>query len=108
VKPSGRAVPPAAERSYDQRMKAMSVVSAFFGVLLVLAGLGCVIWGGWISYRQWLALDALRSADVQTATLPLALGAVGLLLGGFLVGLAVGRPRRVVQPVVVPPAGPTA
>ncbi|HSK32856.1 MAG TPA: hypothetical protein VK903_05185 [Propionicimonas sp.] len=89
-------------------MKAMSMVSAFFGVLLVLAGLGGVIWGGWISYRQWLALDALRSADVQTATLPLAIGAVGLLLGGFLVGLAVGRPRKVIAPVPVPPAEPTA
>ena len=84
------------------------MVSAFFGILLVLAGLGCVIWGGWISYRQWLALDALRSADVQTATLPLVLGAVGLLLGGFLVGLAVGRPRRVIQAVPVPSSGPTA
>ena len=80
------------------------MVSAFFGVLLVLAGLGGVIWGGWISYRQWLALDALRSADVQTATLPLAIGALGLLLGGFLVGLAVGRPRKVIVPVAVPPA----
>jgi hypothetical protein len=88
-------------------MKAMSVVSAFFGVLLVLAGLGSVIWGGWISYRQWLALQALRSADVQTATLPLAIGALGLLIGGFLVGLAVGRPRKVVAPIPVPPE-PTA
>ncbi len=79
------------------------MVSAFFGVLLVLAGLGCVIWGGWISYRQWLALDALRSADVQTATLPLAIGAAGLLLGGFLLGLAVGRPRKQVAPAPVPP-----
>ena len=85
----------------------MSMVSAFFGVLLVLAGLGGVIWGGWISYRQWLALDALRSADVQTATLPLLIGAAGLLLGGVLVGLAAGRPRRVVQPLPVP-TEPTA
>lgn len=87
-------------------MKAMSAVSAFFGVLLVLAGLGGMGWAGWVSYRQWLALDALRSADVQTATLPLAIGGVGLLLGGFLVGLALGRPRKVVAPV--PPAEPTA
>ena len=84
------------------------MVSAFFGVLLVLAGLGGVIWGGWISYRQWLALDALRSADVQTATLPLAIGALALLLGGFLVGLAVGRPRKILAPLPVPPAPPTA
>ena len=86
----------------------MSVVSAFFGVLLVLAGLGAVIWGGWISYRQWLALDALRSAEVQTATLPLAIGALALMLGGFLVGLAVGRPRKILAPLPVPPAEPTA
>lgn len=81
------------------------MVSAFFGVLLVLAGVGGVIWGAWISYRQWLALDALRSADVGTATLPLAIGAVGLLLGGFLVGLAIGRPRKEI--VVTPPVPPT-
>lgn len=79
------------------------MVSAFLGFLLVLAGLGGVIWGGWISYRQWLALDALRSADVGTATLPLAIGAAGLLLGGFLLGLAVGRPRKEIVVTQPPP-----
>ena len=89
-------------------MKVMSKVSVFFGVLLVLVGIACGIWAGWISYRQWLALDALRSADVQTATLPLLLAGVGLLLGGFLVGLGTGRAHKVVQPLAVPPAQPSA
>lgn len=84
-------------------MKVMSKVSVFFGIGLVLAGIGCGIWAGWISYRQWLALDALRSADVQTATLPLLLAGVGLLLGGFLVGLGTGRAHKVVERLPVPP-----
>jgi len=80
----------------------MSMLSVIVGVLLIIAGLAGGVWAGWISYRQWLALDALRSADVQTATLPLAIGALGLLVGGFLVGLAVGRPRKVIAPIPVP------
>lgn len=78
-------------------MKVMSAISVVFGVVLTLIGLGGAIWAGWVSYRQWLALDALRSAEVQTATLPLLVGAVGLLLGGFLVGLGLGRPRRLAE-----------
>ena len=89
-------------------MKVMSKVSVFFGILLVLAGIGCGIWAGWISYRQWLALDALRSADVQTATLPLLIACVGLLIGGFLVGLGTGRAHKVVEPLPVPPTQPLA
>lgn len=84
-------------------MKVMSAISVVFGVVLTLIGLGGAIWAGWVSYRQWLALDALRSAEVQTATLPLLIGAVGLLLGGFLLGLGLGRPRRLGTPTPPPP-----
>lgn len=89
-------------------MKVMSKVSVFVGTVLVLVGIAGGIWAGWISYRQWLALDALRSADVQTATLPLLIGGLGLLLGGYLVGLGTGRARKVVEPLPVPPAPPAA
>ncbi|MCC6497398.1 MAG: hypothetical protein IT193_14190 [Propionibacteriaceae bacterium] len=88
-------------------MKVMSKVSVVFGFLLIVVGLGGGIWAGWISYRQWLALDALRSADVQTATLPLLIAGLGLLLGGFLVGLGMGRAHKVVTPVAAPPADRT-
>lgn len=76
-------------------MKVMSKVSVIVGLLLVLVGLIGAIWAGWLSYRQWLALDALRSADVQSAGLPLLIGAAGLLVGGFFTGLGLGRPRKV-------------
>ncbi|MCB0912561.1 MAG: hypothetical protein KDB60_13180 [Propionibacteriaceae bacterium] len=75
-------------------MKVMSKVSVVVGLLLVLVGLVGAIWAGWLSYRQWLALDALRSADVQSAGLPLLIGAAGLLVGGFFTGLGLGRPRK--------------
>ncbi len=84
-------------------MKVMSKVSLIVGLLLILVGLGGAIWAGWLSYRQWLALDALRSADVQSAGLPLLIGAAGLLLGGFFTGLGLGRPRRE-QPAQTPPS----
>ncbi len=77
-----------------RRMKVMSKVSVVVGLLLVLVGLVGAIWAGWLSYRQWLALDALRSADVQSAGLPLLIGAAGLLVGGFFTGLGLGRPRK--------------
>ncbi len=86
-------------------MKVMSVVSVVFGLLLVLAGLVGSVWAGWIAYRQWLALDALRSADVESAVLPLLIGGVGLLLGGFLTGIGIGRPRKP-APAPRPPATP--
>ncbi|MFZ0530886.1 MAG: hypothetical protein WAL91_10145 [Propionicimonas sp.] len=75
-------------------MRAMSKVSVFVGILLIMVGLVGSAWGGWISYRQWLALDALRSADVQPATLQLLIAGAGLLLGGFFLGLGLGRPRK--------------
>lgn len=71
-------------------MKIMSKVALWLGVLLALVGVGGGIWAGYISWRQWLALDALRSADVQTATIPLLIAGAGLLIGGFLMGLGVG------------------
>jgi len=86
-----------------RRMKVMSKVSVIVGLLLVLVGLAGAIWAGWLSYRQWLALDALRRADVQSAGLPLLIGAAGLLVGGFFTGLGLGRPRREL-PVQTPPA----
>lgn len=86
----------------------MSAISVALGVVLALVGVGGIIWAGWVAYRQWLALDALRSADVQTATLPLLIGGVGLLLGGFLLGLGVGRPRKVIVPSETASPAPTA
>ena len=86
----------------------MSAISVALGVVLALVGVGGIIWAGWVAYRQWLALDALRSADVQTATRPLLIGGVGLLLGGFLLGLGVGRPRKVIVPSETAPPAPTA
>lgn len=71
-------------------MKIISKVTLWLGVLLALVGVGAGIWGGYISWRQWLALDALRSANVQTATIPLLIAGAGLLIGGFLVGLGIG------------------
>ncbi|MBN9106569.1 MAG: hypothetical protein J0I14_16380 [Propionibacteriaceae bacterium] len=71
-------------------MKIISKVTLWLGILLVVVGLGAAVWAGWISYTQWLALNALRSSPVDTATLQLLVGGAGLLIGGFLVGLGIG------------------
>ena len=71
-------------------MKIISKVTLWLGIVLVLVGLGAGIWAGWIAYTQWLALNALRSAPVDTSTLQLLIGGAGLLIGGFLVGLGIG------------------
>ena len=79
-------------------MKVMSKVSVVVGLVGILVGLVGAIWGGWVSYRQWLALDALRSANVEPATLPLLIAGAGLLVGGFFLGLGLGRPRNPIAP----------
>jgi hypothetical protein len=71
-------------------MKIISKVTLWLGVVLALVGLGAGIWAGWITYRQWLALDALRSANVETATIQMLVAGAGLLVGGFLLGLGIG------------------
>lgn len=88
-------------------MRVMSTVSLLFGLGLTLVGIGGACWAAWVSYRQWLALDALRSLEVDTAGLPLLIGSAGLLFGGFFIGLALGRPRKdeaADVPVKAPPA----
>lgn len=94
--------PLGARRPYDQRMKVMSKVSVFVGLLLVAIGLVGAIWDGWIAYRQFLALDALRSAPADKPVLQLLVAGLGLLIGGFFTGLGVGRPRKEVPPVQAP------
>lgn len=80
-------------------MKVISKLSLTLGLLLVLAGLVGAVWGGWIAYRQFLALDALRSAPADKPVLQLLVAAAGLLLGGFFTGLAVAAPRKLAKPV---------
>lgn len=75
-------------------MKIVSAATMWLGILVVIIGVGASVWGGWIAYRQFLALDALRSAPVDKPVLQLVVAAIALLAGGFLLGLGVGiRPK---------------
>jgi hypothetical protein len=91
-------------------MKVMSAISVVVGVLALLGGVGVMIWGGWIAYWHYATLSTGRSAEFQNP-IPIIIGAAALLvLGGFLAGLGIGRPRRQTAPVavqVVPPTEPT-
>ena len=85
-------------------MRIVSAATMWLGILVALVGVGASVWGGWIAYRQFLALDALRSAPADKPVLQLVIAAVALLLGGFLLGLGVGiRPK----PAVATSAGTT-
>lgn len=82
-----------------RRMKIISKVTLWLGVLLVIVGVAAEIWAGWTAYTQWLALNALRSSPVDTSTVQLLVGGAGLLVGGFLVGLGIGvTPKQPKEP----------
>lgn len=86
-------------------MKIVSAATMWLGILVALIGVGASVWGGWIAYRQFLALDALRSAPADKPVLQLVVAAVALLLGGFLLGLGVGiRPKAPVAAAGTTPA----
>ncbi len=79
------------------RMKIISKLTVWLGILLAIAGTVVGLWGGWIAYRQFLALDALRSAPTDKPAWQLFAAGLSLLLGGFLIGLGIGKtPKRVV------------
>ena len=83
-------------------MKVMSKVSVVVGVLALLGGIGVLVWGGWIAYWHYATLSTGRSAEFQNP-IPIIIGAAALLvLGGFLAGLGLGRPRKVMA-VQTPP-----
>ncbi len=86
-------------------MKVMSKVSVVVGVLALLGGIGVLVWGGWIAYWHYATLSTGRSAEFQNP-IPIIVGAAALLvLGGFLAGLGLGRPRKeVTTSTPAPPA----
>lgn len=76
----------------------------WLGIIAAVAGLGFGLWGGFMVWQQYLALDALRSAPIEYPFTPLWAGAGLLLLGGFLAGLGTGLTTRNKQPEPAPPA----
>lgn len=76
-------------------MKVLSVASLALGLIGVVAGLVFAVWGGWIAYWHYAALSTGRSAEFENPLLQLSGGGALLLVGGFLIGLALGRPRKV-------------
>jgi hypothetical protein len=86
------------------RMRIISKLTVLLGVLLAFAGVIALIWAGWVSYQRFLALDALRSADVATIWVQMLAAGVGLPLGGFLIGLGVGKtPKKAPADPATPP-----
>ena len=71
-------------------MLIVSLVTLWFGIIVGIAAIGVVIWGGWIAYWHYAALSTGRSAEFDNPLVQLASGGAGLLLGGFLAGLGVG------------------
>lgn len=86
-------------------MKVMSKVSLVLGLLGLAAGIGIMIWGGWIAYWHYAALSTGRSLEFDNP-IPIIAGAGALLaVGGFLAGLGLARPRKElpVQPAASEP-----
>ncbi len=76
-------------------MKIVSKITLWLGIIVLVAGVGVLIWGGTIALQQYLALDALKSAPTDNPLVQLSIAGVVLALGGFLAGLGVGtRPKN--------------
>lgn len=80
----------------------------WLGVIAAVAGLGFGLWGGFMAWQQYLALDALRSAPIDYPFPALWAGAGLLLAGGFLAGMGVGltSKSKKVEPAATAPATP--
>lgn len=91
-------------------MKILSGVVLTLGVLVVLAGVGVLIWGSWTAYWHYATLSTGRSAEFANP-IPMLVGSGALLaVGGFLSGLGVGLPRRAAATTATtdtPPASTT-
>ena len=75
-------------------MRIFSRVIMWVGIIAAVAGLGFGLWGGFMAWQQYLALDALRSAPIEYPFTGLWAGAGLLLVGGFLAGLGTGLTSR--------------
>ncbi len=80
--------------AYDERMRIFSRVVMWVGIVAAVAGLGFGLWGGFMVWQQYLALDALRSAPIDYPFAPLWAGGGLLLVGGYLAGLGTGLTSR--------------
>lgn len=75
-------------------MKIVSKITLWLGIIVLVAGVGVLIWGGTITLQQYLALDALKSAPTENPLVQISIAGAVLALGGFLAGLGVGtRPK---------------
>ncbi|QLQ16525.1 MAG: hypothetical protein HZY73_13645 [Micropruina sp.] len=90
-------------------MKILSRVAVVLGVLVLLAGLGVLIWGSWTAYWHYATLSTGRSAEFVNPIPIIAGGAALLGVGGFLAGLGIGMPRnpKPVEPTGIRPDTPT-
>jgi hypothetical protein len=73
-----------------RRMKIISKLTLWLGILIAIAGIVSLLWAGWVAYQRFLALDALRSADVTSLWAQMVVAGIALPVGGFLLGLGVG------------------
>ena len=89
-------------------MRIFSRVIMWVGIVAAVAGLGFGLWGGFMAWQQYLALDALRSAPIEYPFTPLWAGAGLLLLGGFLAGLGTGLTTRGKKQEPAAPTTPAA
>lgn len=91
-------------------MKILSRVAVVLGVLVLLAGIGVLVWGSWTAYWHYATLSTGRSAEFVNP-IPIIAGAAALIaFGAFFSGLGIGMPKggaKPVEPTGIRPDDPT-
>lgn len=91
-------------------MKLPARIILIIGGVVLAGAIGVLSYGGFEVWRQFLALDAMRSREFANPLNIMIGGASLALLAGLLAGYALGLPRNPKQPkeVTAPTATPTA
>lgn len=87
-------------------MKLPARILLIVGAIALVGAIGVLSYGGFEVWRQFLALDAIRSREFANP-LGLMIGGAGLaLLAGLLSGYALGLPRKPKEAAPGPPSRP--
>jgi len=88
-------------------MKVLPRILLILGAVAMAGAIGVLAYGGFEVWRQYLALDAIRSREFANPLGLMVGGAALALLAGLLAGYALAVPRNP-KGTAPPPATPTS
>lgn len=72
-------------------MVVLSRIAVILGLIVLLVGLGILVYSEFEVWKQWIAISAVRSRDFSNPIPHTALGTAIAVVGAFVAGLGLGR-----------------